>query len=94
MLSLNAISLAGEGLPSSADIFRHAKIAAMTPRVLRKDLRQRKRVKGYTASVFAAKVVYPVHGVAMRFPTQSQGEFASSKGRLSAGTDPQLRYGF
>jgi hypothetical protein len=33
MLSLNAISRAGEGLPSNADIFRHAKIAAMTPRV-------------------------------------------------------------
>jgi hypothetical protein len=32
--------------------------------------------------------------VAMRFPTQSQGEFASSKGRLSMGIDPQLRYGF
>jgi len=30
MLSLNAISLAGEGLPSSADSFRDAKIAAMT----------------------------------------------------------------
>jgi hypothetical protein len=30
MLSRNAISRAGEGLPSSADSFRHAKIEAMT----------------------------------------------------------------
>ena len=55
MLSRNAISRAGDGLPSSANSFRHARIAAMTPRVhlrpssisfsievLRKDLRQRK----------------------------------------------------
>ena len=34
MLSRNAISRAGEGLPSSSDSFRHAKIAAMTPRGL------------------------------------------------------------
>jgi hypothetical protein len=60
MLSLNANSRAGEGLPSSADNFRHAKIAAMTPRVrfrpssisfsigvLRKDLRQRNGAKVY-----------------------------------------------
>ena len=33
MLSRNAISRAGDGLPSSAASFRHAKIAAMTPRV-------------------------------------------------------------
>jgi hypothetical protein len=55
MLPRNAISRAGEGLPSSAANFRHAKIAAMTPRVrlrpssvsfsigvLREDLRQEK----------------------------------------------------
>jgi hypothetical protein len=34
MLSRNAISRAGEGLPSSAASFLHAKIAAITPRVL------------------------------------------------------------
>ena len=33
ILSRNAISRAGDGLPSSADIFRHAKIVAMTPMV-------------------------------------------------------------
>jgi hypothetical protein len=33
MLSRNAISRAGDGLPSSAASFLHAKIAAMTPRV-------------------------------------------------------------
>jgi hypothetical protein len=33
MLSRNAISRAGDGLPSSAADFLHAKIAAMTPRV-------------------------------------------------------------
>ena len=33
MLSRNAISRAGEGLPSRTDSFLHAKIAAMTPRV-------------------------------------------------------------
>jgi hypothetical protein len=33
MLSLNAISRAGDGLPSSADSLLHAKIAAITPRV-------------------------------------------------------------
>ena len=32
ILSRNAISRAGEGLPSRTDSFRHAKIAAMTPR--------------------------------------------------------------
>jgi hypothetical protein len=60
MLSRNAISRAGEGLPSSTDSFRHAKIAAMTPRVrlrpssisfsigvLRKNLRQRKGTPVY-----------------------------------------------
>ena len=60
MLSRNAISRAGEGLPSSADSFRHAKIAAITPRarlrpssisfsigVLRKNLRQRKGATVY-----------------------------------------------
>jgi hypothetical protein len=33
MLSRNAISRAGDGLPSNAVTFLHAKIAAMTPRV-------------------------------------------------------------
>ena len=64
MLSRNAISRAGEGLPSSADSFRHAKIAAITPRVrlrpssisfsigvLRKDLRQRRETTVYYVSI-------------------------------------------
>jgi len=33
MLSLNAISRAGDGFPSSTDSFLHARIAAITPRV-------------------------------------------------------------
>lgn len=60
MLSRNAISRAGDGFPSSADSFLHAKIAAITPRVrlrpssislsigvLRKDLRQRRGTTVY-----------------------------------------------
>jgi hypothetical protein len=63
MLSRNAISRAGEGLPSSADSFRHAKIVAMTPRVrlrpsstsfsigvLRKNLRQSRETTVYYVS--------------------------------------------
>jgi hypothetical protein len=60
ILSRNAISRAGEGLPSSRDSFRHAKIVAMTPSVrlrpssisfsigvLRKNLRQRRGTTVY-----------------------------------------------
>jgi len=33
MLFLNAVSRAGDGFPSNASSFRHARIAAMTPSV-------------------------------------------------------------
>jgi hypothetical protein len=84
MLSRNAISRAGEGLPSSTDSFLHAKMAAMTPRVrlrpssisfsiggLRKDLRQRKGTTVYYFFFHMSQNSLTIFGIAVvcRLPT-------------------------